>query len=177
MRDGFVSVAEAGAYPSVSLLRALKREFGFYCIELCADQLEETESAFIMGGERRGVLFSSMECYDVSSGQWSAAAPMGTSRNDFGACVVAVDIYVTGGIINNESAFSVERYSPSNDTWSDVTPLPEARAKHTTVAVGSTVYVLGGTIGEDRVTTPRMIKFDTVQATWSDVAPMPGARR
>jgi hypothetical protein len=37
MRDGMVSVAEPGAYPSVSLLRALKREFGFYCIELCAE--------------------------------------------------------------------------------------------------------------------------------------------
>jgi hypothetical protein len=31
MRDGVVSVAEPGACPSTSLLRALKREFGFYC--------------------------------------------------------------------------------------------------------------------------------------------------
>jgi hypothetical protein len=37
MRDGFVSVAEAGARPSVYLPRALKREFGFYCIELTED--------------------------------------------------------------------------------------------------------------------------------------------
>jgi hypothetical protein len=34
MRDGHLSVAEAGSCPSVSLLQALKREFGFYCIEL-----------------------------------------------------------------------------------------------------------------------------------------------
>jgi hypothetical protein len=34
MRDGYVSVAEPGAHPSMSLLRALKREFGFYC-SLC----------------------------------------------------------------------------------------------------------------------------------------------
>jgi hypothetical protein len=38
MRDGVVSVAEACAHPSVSLLRAVKREFGFYCIELTADE-------------------------------------------------------------------------------------------------------------------------------------------
>jgi hypothetical protein len=38
MRDGVISVAEPGARPSMSLLRALKREFGFYCIELCAEQ-------------------------------------------------------------------------------------------------------------------------------------------
>jgi hypothetical protein len=37
MRDGVVSAAAPGASPSVSLLRALKREFGFYCIEVYAD--------------------------------------------------------------------------------------------------------------------------------------------
>jgi hypothetical protein len=44
MRDGVVSVAETGACPSVSLLCALKREFGFYCIELCAVQPMEPNS-------------------------------------------------------------------------------------------------------------------------------------
>jgi hypothetical protein len=38
MRDGVVLVAEPGARPSVSLLRALKREFGYYCIELVAER-------------------------------------------------------------------------------------------------------------------------------------------
>jgi hypothetical protein len=43
MRDGVVTVAEPGAHPSVSLLRSLKREFGFYCIELCMEQAAEPE--------------------------------------------------------------------------------------------------------------------------------------
>jgi hypothetical protein len=176
MRDGFVSVAEAGAHPSVSLLRALKREFGFYCIELCADEPEETEIAFIMGGERLGTL-SSMERYDVSSGQWSAAAEMGTPRSSFGACVVGGDIYITGGIDDDLRDISrVERYSLSSDTWSDAAPLPEARSQHTTVAVGSCMYVLGGTVVEGDVLTLSVIKFDSVQGTWIDVAPMPSAR-
>jgi hypothetical protein len=38
MRDGVVSVAAPGAHPNVSLLRALKREFGFYCIELLVEE-------------------------------------------------------------------------------------------------------------------------------------------
>jgi hypothetical protein len=53
MRDGVVSVAEPGARPSISLLRALKREFGFYCIELCAEQPmvpDQAEMALVMGG-------------------------------------------------------------------------------------------------------------------------------
>jgi hypothetical protein len=177
MRDGFVSVAEAGAHPSVSLLRALKREFGFYCIELCADQPEETEIVFIMGGEQSGIVLSSMERYDVSSGQWSAVAAMGTPRCNFGACVVAGDIYAIGGIGNDLNRLaSVERYSVSSDTWGDAPPLPEVRSQHTTVAVGPNMYVLGGIVGDDDVTTSSVIKFDSVQGTWRDVTPMPSAR-
>jgi hypothetical protein len=39
MRDGKVSIAEPGARPSIGLLRALKRELGFYCIELAVEKL------------------------------------------------------------------------------------------------------------------------------------------
>jgi hypothetical protein len=166
MRDGFVSVAEASARRSMSLLRALKREFTFYCIELRADQPEETEIAFIMGGEQSGILLSSMERYDVSSGQWGAVAAMGTPRCSFGACVVAGDIQVTGGIGDDlNRLLSVERYSLISDTWSDATPLPENRSQHTTVAMGPNMYVLGGTIGDDHIATPSVIKFDSVQGT------------
>jgi N-acetylneuraminic acid mutarotase len=89
---------------------------------------------------------------------------MGTSRRNFGACVIAQEIYVTGGIDDDSNHISgVERYSLSNDTWTDVAPMPEARTQHTTVAVGSNMYVLSGTVGEDDITTPSVIKFDTVQ--------------
>jgi hypothetical protein len=53
MRDGVVSVAEAGAHPSVSLLRTLKREFGFFCIELVAEEVlepEQPEAVYVMDG-------------------------------------------------------------------------------------------------------------------------------
>jgi N-acetylneuraminic acid mutarotase len=130
------------------------------------------EIAFIMGGEQRGTLsrsaraLSSMERYDVTSGQWSAIAAMGTPRCSFGACVVAGDTYVTGGIENDSNEISsVGRYSPSSDTWSYVAPLPEGRARHTTVAVGSSMYVLGGKLVEEYVTTPSVIKFDSAQGT------------
>jgi hypothetical protein len=69
MRDGFVSVAAPGTYPSVSLLRALKREFGFYCIELVSEQAlepEQDEVAYVMGGIGDDGALSSMERYDVS---------------------------------------------------------------------------------------------------------------
>jgi hypothetical protein len=120
MRHGFVSVAEPGAHPSVSLLRALKREFDFYCNQVCADdsrELEQPEMAFVIGGFDNRVLLSSMERYDVSTGQWSVVAAMGTARGLFGACVVSGEIFVTGGAdADNNDLSSVERYSPSSET-------------------------------------------------------------
>jgi hypothetical protein len=181
MRDGVVSVAEAGAYPSVSLLRALKREFGFYCIELITEgpvEVEQSEMALVMGGSNgnNGGL-SSMEQYDITSGEWSKKAAMGTGRSDFGACVFAGEAYVIGGLDAYRNPLSsVEKYSPSSDTWSVVAPLPEARALCAAVSVGSAIYVLSGVIGDYEGQTESSFKFDGAQGVWSRVAPMPEAR-
>jgi hypothetical protein len=72
MRDGVVSVAEPGARSRITLLRALKREFGFYCMELCAEQptqAHQPEVVLVIGGNHAGYALASMERYDLSSGQ------------------------------------------------------------------------------------------------------------
>jgi hypothetical protein len=178
MRDGVVSVAEPGARPSTSLLRALKREFGFYCIELCAEQPMEPhqpEVALVMGGYHAGSSLASMERYDLSSGQWSVAAAMGSARCMFGACTLAGELYVTGGFSTDSGArlSSVEKYTPSSGTWSTVAPLPSAVCHHAAVAVGSAMYVLGGVCGGPT----NVYKFDSLQGTWSAVESMPEPRR
>jgi hypothetical protein len=148
MRDGVVAVAEPDVSPSISLLRALKREFGFYCIELVTEQAaepERSEVAYVMGGVGGGGVLSSMERYDASSGQWSAAAAMESARHSFGTCVVAGELYVSGGNDNDSGVLScVEKNSPSSDTWSAVAPMPDGRSSHAAVAVGWDMYVLGG---------------------------------
>jgi hypothetical protein len=175
MRDGVVSVAEAGARPSVSLLRALKREFGYYCIELVAKQPTEPlqpETAYIVGGNTP-ITLSSMERYDAISGQWSIGAPIGTARRMFGACVTAGEIYVTGGADTNDALLSsVEKYSPSSNTWSVVAQMPEERYWHVAVAVGLAMYVLDG-LTDGVVTMGNYLKFDSAQGTWSAIAPAP----
>jgi hypothetical protein len=165
MRNGVVSVAEPGARPSVSLLRALKREFGFYCIELVAEQVvepEQLEMAYVMGGLCGGAL-SSMERYDASSGHWSAAAAMSSARSHCGACVVAGEIYVIGGQGADDRLSSIEIYSPLSNTWSAVAHMPYARKLHAAVAVGSVMYVLGG--HDDQGSIDSVLKFDTTQGT------------
>jgi hypothetical protein len=156
MRDGVVAVALPGARPSVPLLRILKREFGFYCIELYAEVHAEPlqpEVAYVIGGINHGGTMSSMERYDALTGQWSTVAVMSTVRHSFGVCEVAGEIYVTGGVDGNRNYLpSVEKYSPSSDAWSTIAPLPDARAGHGAVAVGSAMYVLGGSLKTDGVT-------------------------
>jgi hypothetical protein len=183
MRDGVVSVAEPGAHSSVSLLRALKREFGFYCIELVSEQAaapEQPEMAYVMGGQGAGGRLSCMERYDASSGQWSAVAAMSTAYSLFGACALEEDIYVIGGHNGIVRLSSVEKYSPASDTWSTVAPLPVARSSHAAVALGLAMYVLGDRLAQNgRATasaTTSVLKYDSTQKSWCDVAPMPAVR-
>jgi hypothetical protein len=79
LRDGVVSATEKESLElNVSELRWLKREFGFYCIELYA---EPQEVAFVVGGsDKDDSILASVEHYDASSGMWREAAPMTTAR-------------------------------------------------------------------------------------------------
>jgi hypothetical protein len=100
MRDGVVSVAEADAYPTVSLLRALKCEFEFYFIELSMEgsaEPEQAEIVLVMGGtNNHGRSLSSVERYNTASGEWITTAAMDTERSRFGACAFAGKAYVIG---------------------------------------------------------------------------------
>jgi N-acetylneuraminic acid mutarotase len=181
MRDGVVSVAGHGARPSVSLLRVLKREFGFYCIQLVAEQTVEVlrpEMAYVLGGIKYDdERWSSMEQYNASSGQWSALQAMTIRRRSCGACVVEGEIYVTGGRGDDSTRLSsVERYSPPSDTWSAVAPMPATRSSHCAVSAGCAIYVMGGFGFGAGAAIASVLKFDSTQGTWTEVAPMPGAR-
>jgi hypothetical protein len=115
-----------------------------------------------------------MERYDASSGQWSTVAAMGTARKAAGACVLAGELYVSGGGDGKDRYSSVAKYTPSTDTWSKVKSMPSVRANHAAVSIGPVMYVLGG--GVDGAVSASVLKFDSAQNTWSEVAPIPSAR-
>jgi hypothetical protein len=174
MREGVVSVAEPGAHPSVSLLRTLQREFGFYCIELMVEKPVASEMSYAIGGSGNDNA-RSVARYDASSGLWTAVAAMNSTRQGFGACVVLGEIYVIGGNGSDCNALaSVEKYSLALNSWSTTTSPPQGRLCHAAVAVGSAIYVLGGIIGADKVASTLM--FDIAQGTGREVAPTPRAR-
>jgi hypothetical protein len=173
LRDGVVSAAEKDASElDIGVLRWLKREIGFYCIELYADP---HEVAFVVGGRKSRNTLSSVKRYDVSSGVWREAAPMAAARGYLGLCELSGGvIYAIGGEdVNDEPLASVERYDPDLDTWSAAPSLPRPRSSHCDCTVGDALYVLGGI--EER-TVSSVLKFDSRRQTWSEVAPMPAER-
>jgi N-acetylneuraminic acid mutarotase len=180
LRDGVVSVAEKDASElDMGELRWLKREFGFFCIELDA---EPQEVAFVVGGtENDDIKLASMERYDVASGAWVTAAPMATARVGCGLCRLSDgDLYATGGWKTDDEALaSVERYDPCLDIWSTAPSMPRPRYAHSAFAVGNAMYVVGGIVQDEEggcETVNSVLKFDCRMQTWSEVASMPAER-
>jgi N-acetylneuraminic acid mutarotase len=178
LRDGAMAVAEQDASElDIGMLRGLKREFDFYCIELVADQ---QEMAFAVGGAgANDTRKATIERYDIASGKWREMASMATSRSNFALLELRGELYAIGGMFTAKCLLtSVERYDPSLDCWSAAPPLPLALTGHCAVAVGNDMYVMGG-VGkfDGRVHTSRsVLKFDSHAQTWSEVAPMPEPR-
>ena len=90
LRDGVVSVSQEDARTvDVGLLRRLKREFGFYSVEVAAEEGPAAGEgvAYLFGGEDGdGWELSSVTRYDAASDTWSDCASMRIARRGHGAC-------------------------------------------------------------------------------------------
>ena len=89
LRDGEITVTQEDArIVDVGLLRRLKREFGFYSLEVVAEGPGAGEGmAYVVGGFCGGTEhLSSVERYDAASDTWRPVAPMRTARAGHGAC-------------------------------------------------------------------------------------------
>lgn len=117
------------------VLRALKREFGFYSVE----SVRQMEHGYVVGAvETAGnaLLSSAVHRYDCASGGWSAVAPMRTPRAMFGICELGGLVYAAGGAAGVDRWLSsVEVYNPLLDTWSDCAPMLSARGGTHTLAM------------------------------------------
>jgi chorismate mutase len=178
LRDGVVSVAEQDASElDVGVLRWLKREFGFYCIELVAEQ---QEVVFAVGGtSTNSTIMATAERYDADSGVWQEAASMAIRRMNFALCALDGIIYSLGGVgAENLLLTSVERFDPSTNSWNAAPPMPRARCFHCAVAVRDAIFVMGGleTIHGPIKRAKSVLKLNILSQTWSEVAPMPEHR-
>jgi N-acetylneuraminic acid mutarotase len=181
LRDGVVSMAERDASElDNGELRWLKREFGFYCIELYADP---QEVAFAVAGmDDNNKRLTSVERYNLADSVWREAAPMSTARAAFGlGALVGNELYIIGGEdVDDELLTTVERYDSDQNTWIAAPAMPRSLCVHCACTVVNAIYVLGGIeldeVGEGVITVSNVLKFDCRMQTWSEVAPMPEER-
>jgi N-acetylneuraminic acid mutarotase/transposase-like protein len=205
LRDGGKSLARledlvAGGWKGAWKLRGLKREFGYFLIDVDqaaeAVEGEEEELAVMRGGVGRGEVGvtlavggwsnaqrqSAVWRYDPAGDAWEIAAPMATARSQFGMCVLAGEVYACGGRITGanrasvggaDRTASVEKYTPSSNTWNAVPDMPGSRRLHGVCAVGTDMYVVGGRGGSEK----NFLKFNSVSGEWSEMEkPMPENR-
>jgi hypothetical protein len=144
LRDGTLLVAEQTARPTVSLLRALEREFGFYCIE----PPHQSGFALVLGGIRDDDMVPTIEMFDLWTNQFSWAGNVSISGYGHAVCMVGETVYLLGGAQHQDccgetfAAKTVDKYSPVDDTWSAGVPLPMARLEYIAVTVGSAIECL-----------------------------------
>jgi hypothetical protein len=176
LQDGILAMGAPDARPSAQLLRLLKREFDFYCIQPVSSWL----LPIAIGGNSGGMHGEEACTERLVSGRWIMTAPMDSARYQFGACVLDGEILVSGGRGPESLPLaSVETYSLVTNSWTTLAmlTLPYPRYRHMMATVGPAVFVMGGAeMWSMHRTGPTasVLKFDNTQdISWCSVAPMP----
>ena len=105
---------------------------------------------YAIGGETAEGVDNSVLIYDTQQRQWSSGAPKLTAVADAAAQVLAGEIYVVGGRLENGQATNaVEAYSPLNNGWRPLTSLPQPIAGALALTFGNQLYLFGGENNEE----------------------------
>jgi hypothetical protein len=98
MRDGVLCLANNEAFElDIDLLKWIKRELGYYCIEVLAERVQEV--VYLVGGTddfENNKAIASVQCYVAANEHWRPAAPLKTARHKFALCDLAGELYATG---------------------------------------------------------------------------------
>ena len=128
-----------------------------------------------IGGETAGGVDNAVAVYDTQERQWSEGAPKITAVTDATAAVLAGEIYVVGGRLEDGRATTiVEAYSPLNDGWRPVTPLPRPIAGGLALASGGKLYLFGGQDGDEVL--DEVYVYDPAADRWETLPAMEQAR-
>ncbi|XP_046561072.1 LOW QUALITY PROTEIN: kelch-like protein 24 [Haliotis rubra] len=105
------------------------------------------ESAILLGGRLMDGLSNDVEYYRSDTKEFCSlkALPF-KKRNEFAACAIGDEIYVSGGLRSSE----FWKYDPTFETWLRGANMLHARRRHAMSAVDDLICVLGG-FDEDSV--------------------------
>ncbi|XP_062574313.1 kelch-like protein 24 [Saccostrea cucullata] len=105
------------------------------------------EVAVLLGGRLADGLSNDVECFKSDSREFFALKQLPfKKRNEFAACVLGNDIYVSGGLRSGE----FWKFDYDFATWIRGTSLLQPRRRHAMAPVDESIYVLGG-FDEDSV--------------------------
>ena len=105
---------------------------------------------FALGGCDGKNFSSSVERLEKFDGPWRFVSSMQKSRSWFAAVDLDGEIYVTGGMNNDDEALkSVEKYNAATDRWQSMNDLNIARYWHSACAMHGSIFIAGGRNGRN----------------------------
>ena len=114
--------------------------------------------------------------FDSQMQIWSEVAPMPAARERAGTCVLGSDIYIFGGLDDeDESTPTTYRFSIETNEWATLAAMPEAKYDSSVCVFDSQIFLVGG-MNSDYAAVSSVHRFDPVANSWSAVAPMSVAR-
>ncbi|BFZ08843.1 hypothetical protein BsWGS_11883 [Bradybaena similaris] len=122
------------------------------------------ECAILLGGRLVDGLSNDVECYRADLREFSQLRPLPfKKRNEFAACAVGDEIFVSGGLRSSE----FWKYDSTFDTWLRGANMIVARRRHAMAAVDHTIYALGGF--DEEFVLDSIEKWDKKSNKWEEV--------
>jgi hypothetical protein len=102
---------------------------------------------FALGGFGSDSTPTSVESFDLVTGNWSYERPMSEARTYFAGVIANDQLYALGGRDTSYSTLaSVEALNLLTGTWTAVAPMGTARCGHGAVLSNERIYAIGGSM-------------------------------
>lgn len=135
---------------------------------------------------KSGTVLSTVEVYDINTGEWASGPSMPTPRSDFAIAVQGNRVYVIGGWDGTSDSggdlATVEVLDVSADgrqgEWSTLAPMPTPRTALAATVKGNSIYALGGHRASVDAANGLGVAevYDIHHNEWDTIAPLPTAR-
>ncbi|ESO99112.1 hypothetical protein LOTGIDRAFT_173854 [Lottia gigantea] len=121
------------------------------------------ECAVLLGGRVMDGLSNEVECYRATTNDFISLKTLPfKKRNEFAACTMGNEIYVSGGLRSSE----FWKYDPNFETWLKGSNMMHARRRHAMASVDDCIYVLGGF--DEEVVLCSIEKWNKKSNTWEE---------
>lgn len=104
---------------------------------------------YVMGGFKvvSSIATDEVQVYDLTTHEWSMAAPMPNPRGGHAAVVLDGKIHLFGGGNSVSTLADHSEYNPATNTWRDLAPVPRSEGSPAAVVVDGKIYLIGGRSG------------------------------